>query len=171
MNLDEKLSLCYEIIMMAYRTKLLKTACQIRTGYTHWLGPELAKEVRVFTGEVSENAKNNGTHTGLVLEHPLRIQKQLTALIRKHMDKGENEAEFVAEIKRLERVRIVTKEENDKLRRNEFSGDYKKAGIKLVHWDDILEESRQFLRRKIKGKVSNFDEFASVRSPKGPLIR
>jgi hypothetical protein len=102
---------------------------------------------------------NNGTDTGLVLEHYQRMQKQLTALIKKHMTKGKNEAEFIRKVKRLERVRIVTKEENNLLKRKEFDGDYKKAGIKLVPWEDIPEPDRRFLRKKIRGKVANYDEF------------
>lgn len=159
MTLDEKLSLCYEFIMMSAR-KGGFNARAARGGYSHWFAPELAKEFRVFTGEVSRNAINNGTATGLVLEHYQRMQKQLTALIKKHMTKGNNEAEFIRKVKRLERVRIVTKEENNLLKRKEFDGDYKKAGIELVKWRDVPDESRQFLRRKIRNEVSNFDEFA-----------
>lgn len=160
MNIDEKLKLCYEIIMTSARTGLLNPR-GVRTGYTHWLGPELAKEVRIFTGYVSENAIINGTHIGLVLEHFLRIQTELTSLISKHFEYGEDAEEFVAEVKRLEQVHIVTKEENTNLRKKVNSGSYEKAGIKLVHWPDIPEESRLFLRRKIMSKVANFREFNS----------
>ena len=158
MNLDEKLALCYEVIMMTSRHGLLN-ARGVRTGYTHWLGPELSKEVRMFSGYVSEKAINNGTHTGLVLEHFLRIQAELTTLIGKHIDHGENEAEFIKEVKRLEQVRIVTKKENDELRKKEFSGNYKKTGINLVHWDSIDYKDRAFLRKKLVGKVANIDEY------------
>lgn len=131
----------------------------VRTGYTHWLGPELAKEVRMFTGYVSEKAIANNTHIGLVLEHFLRIQTELTSLISKHFETGENVEEFVNEVKRLEQVHIVTKEENTTLRKKVNSGSYEKAGIKLIHWSDIPTESRLFLRKKIMGKVANSDEF------------
>jgi hypothetical protein len=130
-----------------------------RTGYTHWLAPELAREVRTFSGLVSENAINHGTNIGLVLEHHLRIQTELTSLIQKHINTGENNAEFISEVKRLEQVHIVTKEENITLRCKEISGDYSKAGICLIHWKDIPTESRVFLRKKLTGKISNIDEF------------
>ena len=100
MDIDEKLALCYEIIMISARKGLLN-ARGVRTGYTHWLGPELSKEVRFFSGYVSQSAVSNETHVGLVLEHFLRIQKELTALINKHVEYGENCEEFVSEVKRL----------------------------------------------------------------------
>jgi len=158
MTIDDKLALCYEIIMMSARSGLLN-ARGVRTGYTHWLGPELSKEIRAFSGYVSENAINNGSKIGLVLEHYLRIQTELTSLIKKHMTQGENKSEFISEVKRLEQVHIVTKEENTTLRRKEISGDYKKAGIQLVYWENIPVQSRTFLKKKLSGKVSNLNEF------------
>jgi hypothetical protein len=82
MNLDEKLGLCYEIIMTTVRCGLLN-ARGARAGYTHWLAGEFSKEVRTFSGFVSESAINHGTNVGLVLEHYLRIQTELTSLIQK----------------------------------------------------------------------------------------
>lgn len=158
MSIDEKLALCYEIIMLPAR-KGLFNARGVRTGYTHWLGPELAKEVRVFSGYVSESARDHGTNTGLVLEHYLRIQTELTSLIRRHMRDGENVSEFIAEVKRLEQVHIVTKEENNKLRRKEYSGDYEKAGVRLLNWRDLPATSRVFLKKKLVGQVSNANDF------------
>jgi len=82
MNLDEKLGLCYEIIMTTVRCGLLN-ARGARAGYTHWLAGEFSKKVRTFSGFVSESAINHGTNVGLVLEHYLRIQTELTSLIQK----------------------------------------------------------------------------------------
>lgn len=158
MNLDEKLSLSYEIIMMTVRCGLFH-ARAARKAYTHWLSPELAKEVRTFSGLVSEKAISHGTNIGLVLEHYGRIHASLTKLIQKHIDEGENESEFISEIKRLEQVHIVTKEENTTLRRKEIAGDYSKAGIHLIHWKDIPSQPRVFLRKKLSGNISNIDEF------------
>ena len=158
MNINEKLGLSYEIIMSTVQNGLLN-ARGARTGYTHWLGPELSKEVRTFSGLVSEAAIIHGTNIGLVLEHFLRLQTELTSLIQKHIDEGENKAEFISEVKRLEQVHIVTKEENTTLRRKDILGDYSKAGIHLVHWKDIPIESRAFLRKKLTGKISNIDKF------------
>jgi len=160
MGIDEKLEICYEIIMQAARAQLLN-ARGVRTGYTHWLGPELKKEVRIFSGYVSQRAIDNGTHIGLVLEHYLRIQTELTALIAKHLEAGENSEEFVNEVKRLEQVHIVTKEENTMLRRKAISGNYEKAGIELIPWSNVPAESLGFLRRKLQGAVANAQEFIS----------
>lgn len=87
--------------MLSARRGLLN-ARGIRTGYTHWLGLELFREVRFFIGFVSKEAINNNSNVGLVLKHFLRIQTELTKLIRRHLSEGENEKEFVEEVKRLE---------------------------------------------------------------------
>jgi len=158
MDTDEKLSLCYEIIMIPARNGLLN-ARGVRTGYTHWLGPELKKEIRMFSGYVSENAMNNGTDVGLAIEHYLRIQAGLTSLIKKHMVSGEDKAEFIQEVKRLEQIHIVTGKENSNLRKKEISGDYEKAGIRLIHWDEVPSESRMFLRKKLMKNVANADQY------------
>ncbi len=158
MNTDEKLALCYEVIMMTARSGLLN-ARGVRTGYTHWLGPELSNEIRTFSGKVSEAAINNGTHVGLVLEHFRRIQTALTELIGKHMAQGEDRDEFITAVKSLERVHIVTKDENNRLRRKGVSGDYDKAGIKMKQWEEIPASSRAFLRRKLVGNVCNSSDF------------
>jgi len=158
MDLDEKLALCYDIIMLSGRSGWLN-ARGVRTGYTHWLGPELSKEIRRFSGYVSEEAIKNGSNVGLVLEHFLRIQAELTTLIKRHMEHGENKAEFIATVKKLEQVHIVTRDENTTLRRKEILGSYEKAGINLVHWQKIPEQNRIFLRKKLIGKVVNAREF------------
>lgn len=156
--IDKKLSFCYEIMMTAARSGFLNPR-GVRTGYTHWLGPEFSKEIQIFSGFVSKSAIAHGTNIGLVLEHFLRIQTELTALMKKHMDLGENFAEFISEIKRLEQVHIVTKKENDLLRRKEISGNYAIAGIELVIWSEIPEKSKIFLRKKLRSKVANFSQF------------
>ena len=80
MDIDSKLRLCYELMMQVARTGFF-TARAVRGGYTHWLGPEFAKEIREFSGLVSKSAIDNGSETGLVLEHFLRIQTTLTSFI------------------------------------------------------------------------------------------
>jgi len=160
MDIDHKLGICYDIIMLSARG-LCFNARGVRTGYTHWLGRELSKEVCIFSGFVSESSIKNGTDTGLVLEHYLRMQKELTSLIQKHIKSGENKSEFIAEIRRLEQVHIVTKAENTTLRRNDIAGDYEKAGIGLVHWRDIPSDSRRFLRKKLVNKVANASQFVA----------
>ena len=158
MDIDSKLKLCYELMFQVADTEQF-TARAVRGGYTHWLGPEFSKEIREFTGLVSRSAIENGEERGLVLEHFLRIQTSLTKLIGKHMSEGENVSEFISEVKRLEKVHIVTKRENDVLRKKVYSGDYEKAGIEMVAWENIPEHAKSFLRRKIRGKVANADSF------------
>ncbi|MGM0629879.1 MAG: hypothetical protein ACQESI_01750 [Pseudomonadota bacterium] len=156
--LEEKLEFVYDVIMQTVRVGLLN-ARGARTGYTHWFARELSKEVRYFSGYVSEKAIEHGQTVGLVLEHPQRIQTMLTQLIARHIETGENAKEFVSEVKRLEKVHIVVKSENDALRRKEISGDYTKAGIKLVHWNDIPSANRKHLLTKLTGQTANIDEF------------
>lgn len=158
MNIDQKLTFCYEVMMKAAGCGFLN-ARGVRTGYTHWLGPELSKEIQMFSGYVSQKAIQNNTEVGLVLEHFLRIQTELTSLMKKHIEHGENLREFIDEIKRLEKVHIVTKDENNILRKKDISGDYEKAGITLVHWDQVPSESKLFLKKKLNGKVANSSSF------------
>lgn len=158
MDIDSKLRLCYELMMQAARTGIF-IARAVRGGYTHWLGPEFAKEIREFSGFVSKSAINNGSETGLVLEHFLRIQTTLTSLIEKHMNEGEDVFEFIREIKRLEKVNIVTRKENNLLRTKNISGSYEKADVVLVPWENVPESSKIFLRKKLRGKVVNADKY------------
>lgn len=144
--------------MMVAKSGMLN-AQGVRTGYTHWIGPEIANAVRMFSGFASQNAVSNGTHIGLVFEHYLRLQTKLTQLMKKHIDLSENVNEFIREVKRLEQVHIVTRKENNILRRKSMNGDYDKAGIKLIHWNDIPKSNRSFLKKKLSGKVANEDSF------------
>jgi hypothetical protein len=79
--------------------------------------------------------------------------------MERHILEGENVAEFINEVKRLERVHIVTKKENVLLRTNMYAGNYELAGIELVPWEHVPESSKVFLRNKIRGKVANADRF------------
>ncbi len=149
--------------MMQVADSGLFTARVVRGGYTHWLGPEFVRELRQFTGKVSADSincvVNTKSETGLAFEHFLRIQKELTTLMSRHMVEGQNEDEFIETVKRLENVHIVTKTENTKLRTKECSGDYIKAGIDLVDWKDVPEEAQLILWKKIRGKVANSEDF------------
>ncbi|OJF68495.1 hypothetical protein BK026_06665 [Alteromonas sp. V450] len=157
-TIEEKLEFVYEIIMQTVRVGLLN-ARGARTGYTHWFARELSKDVRYFSGYVSEAAVAHGQTVGLVLEHPHRIQTTLTQLISKHIEQGENVEEFVSEVKRLEKVHIVVKSENDLLKRKDISGDYSKAGIKLLYWNEIPHPNRRHLLKKLSGNIANIDDF------------
>jgi hypothetical protein len=162
MNIDDKLAVCYEILKVAMKSGFLN-ARGVRGGYTHWIGPEISRDIRIFTGDVSQAAIQlvieHKSHVGLVLEHHKRMQTQMTSLIKKHMKEGEDLAEFIHVVKELESVNIVTRQENDQLRKKTNDGIYGSAGINLINWKDIPKESKVFLRRKLRGKVVNADQF------------
>ncbi|ANE54868.1 hypothetical protein [Methylomonas sp. DH-1] len=164
MNIDEKLAVCYEILKIAMKYKFL-TARGVRAGYTHWIGSEISSEITKFTGRVSHAAiqlvSDSKSHIGLVLEHHGRMQTKMTELIQKHMDTGENLDEFIRIVKELESVNIVTRQENDKLRKKAINGNYALANITLADWQNISEEHKAILRRKLRGKVVNADQFVN----------
>jgi len=159
-DLDRKLTRVYEVIMSMAEVNggFLKSARALRGGYTHWIGPELAREIRRFDGMVSRAAIENGTHIGLVAEHFHKIQTNLTKLIDRHLEEGQNALEFVEAVKRMEEVRITTKAENYELGKKLIGGEYSKAGIELVSWQDVPDEARIFLRKKLT-QCANRDQF------------
>ena len=104
--------------------------------------------------------KQNHNGTDLRLEHYKRIQTKLTGLVERHRQEGQNNAEeFVRTLIDYERVHIVTVKENyDEMR---AQGDYEKAGISLVSWNEIKADRRAELWRKmLHGKVANADAYA-----------
>jgi hypothetical protein len=78
---------------------------------------------------------------------------------RHRQQKQEGAEEFIRTVIDYERVHIVTVKENyDAMR---ALGDYEKAGITLVSWDEILPERRAELWRKmLRGKVANANAYA-----------
>jgi hypothetical protein len=152
---DDLISIYEEMMWLARRPNTRPSAA--RAWYTHVVGGRLIRQIRLFSGKVSSTAARNESAT-LRLEHFKRIQTTLTKLVEKHLNLGENPAEFVRVILDCEQVHIVTFEENYAALK--AKGDYSKAGIKLISWSRIPKSRRQFLWRKmLNGKVSNADEF------------
>lgn len=128
-----------------------------RSWYTHATAERLKKRVRMFTGQVSEQACH--FREDLRVEHYLRIQTRLTQLVEKHLRDGyRNSSEFIELIKCCEQVHIVTKTENYAAMK--AKGDYLTAGIKLVQWSSIdLETQSKLWKKMLRGKVANQEEF------------
>lgn len=153
--IEAKLTSIYEEVMWLAR-RPQTTPANARAWYTHVASSRLRRSVRRFTGKVSKEALNEGET--LRLEHFMRIQTNLTQLIERHLQTGDNAKEFVQVVLDLEQVHIVTNKENYEAMK--AKGDYVKAGITLVNWDSISLEKRRFLWKKmLSGKVSNAKEF------------
>ncbi len=55
-------------------------------------------------------------------------------------------------------MHIVTKKENYEAMK--AKGDYNKAGIKLIKWNDLTLEQQKYLWRKmLYGKVANYKKY------------
>jgi hypothetical protein len=150
-------SIYEEIMWLAHRPNV--TAGRARAWYTHIMAESVKRQLRHFTGNVSQKAvQANGTE--LRLEHYKRIQTTLTGLVERHRQQKQGDAEeFIRTLIDYERVHIVTVKENyDAMR---ALGDYEKAGITLVSWDEIPPERRAELWRKmLRGKVANANAYA-----------
>ena len=151
------LSLYEEVMWLAGRPNV--TPGRARAWYTHVMAESVKRQVRHFTGQVSEQAVAAGG-TGLRLEHYMRIQTTLTQLVDRHRKQNvADPEEFVRTLLEYEQVHIVTIEENyDAMR---AKGDYLKAGIKLVSWDELspLRQS-ELWAKMLRGKVSNYKYYA-----------
>ena len=150
-------SIYEEIMWLAHRPNV--TAGRARGWYTHIMAESVKRQLRHFTGQVSQQAVHaNGVD--LRLEHYKRIQTTLTGLVERHRQQGHGNAEeFVRTLIDYERVHIVTVKENYEAMR--ALGDYEKAGITLVSWGEILPERRAELWRKmLRGKVANANDYA-----------
>lgn len=150
-------SIYEEVMWLARRPNV--TAGRARAWYTHIMAESVKRQIRHFTGNVSQQAVlANGTD--LRLEHYKRIQTTLTGLVERHRQQEYGNAdEFVRTLIDYERVHIVTVTENYDAMRHQ--GDYEKAGIVLVPWDAIPRDRRAELWRKmLRGKVANANEYA-----------
>ena len=134
------------------------TSARARAWYTHIMAESIKKEIRRFSGQVSEMAITNFDGE-LRLEHYKRIQTTLTGLFDKHHLENLNAPEeFIKVILDCEQVHIVTRAENYAAMR--AKGDYKKAGINLKMWDEISLEARHVLwQRMLRSKVANASQF------------
>lgn len=157
-----------EVMWLAKRPHT--TASVARSWYTHCKAVTLSRRVRRFTGKVSVKALEEGAV--LRLEHFMRIQTTLTALVERHLAEERNDpAEFVRCVLDCENVHIVTFEENYDAMRNK--GDYGLAGIELKCWSEVAPEKQAYLWMKVlRGKVANANEFFPPKmiSPSGENI-
>lgn len=129
-------------------------------GLVHARDGRLKRRIRRFSGWVSHAAVAAAPETALQLEHFLRIQAGLTALVQRQRRQAVPDSdEFVRWLPDAEQVHIVTLGENHAAMR--CAGDYAKAGINLVEWSDIPAGHRAALcRRMLRGRVANAGNFA-----------
>ena len=148
----------YEEVMWLSRRPNVSSG-RARGWYTHIMAESVKRRLRTFTGSVSQQAVAT-QGLDLRLEHYMRIQTTLTALVERHRtDEHPNPEEFVRTLIAYERVHIVTVKENyDAMRAR---GDYQKAGIALVPWASIPAKRRVELWRKmLRGRVANATAYA-----------
>ena len=147
----------YEEVMWLSRRPNV-TPGRARAWYTHIMAEAFKRQLRQFTGQVSEAAVTATTEP-LRLEHFKRIQTTLSDLVKRHRTKGLNDpAEFIQILVEYERVHIVTRGESyDAMR---AKGDYERAGIKLRSWDSLPSaRQRELWRTMLRGKVANASKF------------
>lgn len=157
-TIDEQLTTVYEVMMHAAKTDTFN-ATNVRAIYSHIIGPKLKMHLRRFTGKVSRAAAAD-PEAKLILEHFLRIQHNLTEIIKNHIENGPNTLAFIEAVRHMEQVHIVTSKENYAALK--AKGCYEKAGIELLNWNDLPEHVRQILyKRKLHGEVSNAKLFSS----------
>jgi hypothetical protein len=164
---ETRLAAVYEEVMwLARRPGTSPTAA--RAWYTHIASIQLRRDVRRFSGKVSQRALEAGAV--LRLEHFKRLQTTLTKLVADHLTRGISDAqEFVRVVIDCEQVHIVTFSENYDVRK--ASGNYPKAGIVLVDWQDIAPDTRQALWKKVlRGRVSNAREFEPTSQSSAPHL-
>lgn len=153
------ISIYEEIIWLAQRPNVRPAAA--RAWYTHIAHLGVRRDIREFTGKVSQKAAVEDASV-LRLEHFKRIQTTLTQLVAKHLASGNHDcAEFVNTVMDFERVHIVTLSENYAAMK--AKGDYELAGIVLLDWHDLPVERRRVLWKKVlNGKVSNARDFVTT---------
>lgn len=157
-DLRENLRSIYEEVMWLSRRPNV-TSSRARAWYTHIMAESVKRKLRYFTGSVSKGAIEQ-KHGQLMLEHYLRIQTRLSALVEKHRAAGANDPdEFIDLLIKCEQVHIVTRDENYAAMRGK--GNYVWAKIHLVSWNEIpLERQTELWRTMLKGKVANAAAFA-----------
>jgi hypothetical protein len=149
----------YQEIMWLGRRKDV-SASATRAWYTHIRAGSMLRDIRRFSGKVSESAaKSSGA--SLRLEHYSRKQTILTAFVTKHLKaKKSNPSEFVRVVVKYECVHIVTLAENYSAMR--AKGNYPKAGIKLRSWRTLPPARRaQLWRTMLRGRVANAQRFCA----------
>lgn len=159
-ELEGHLESVYEEIMwLAKRPNVSPSSA--RAWYTHVASNSLKRYIRMFSGKVSELSLVPGAT--LRLEHFKRMQTTLTKLIDHHVREGiYSKDEFIKTVINCEQVHIVTLKENYSAMK--AKGDYQKAGIRLVLWDSLSDDLKDFLWKKmLRGKVANASEFKPIK--------
>ena len=156
-DVDRKLRAIYEDVMWLARREHVRPSAA-RAWYTHVMAGGLARQLRIFTGKVSESAASN-PRAVLRLEHYARIQTMLTDLVQRHVAfKRPRPVEFVESVRAAERVHIVTFAENYAAMRHK--GNYRAAGIKLIPWSKIPHSRQTTLwARMLRGRVANAADY------------
>jgi len=147
----------YEEVMWLSRRQNV-TPGRARSWYTHVMAESVKRRLRMFTGFVSAVAVAD-IEGPLTLEHFLRIQTALSALVERHRQASQPDPnEFIDLLIKYERVHVVTRAENYAAMR--AKGDYGLAGIALVPWTEIPPDRRRVLwRTMLRGKVANASAF------------
>ena len=133
-----------------------------RAWYTHIASSRFRRHICKFSGLVSRRAVEPGAV--LRFEHFNRLQTVLTKLVARHLCEGISDpGEFIRVVIECEQMHIVTFRENYEAAM--ANGDYHKADIALVAWQDIAPEAQRVLwSKKLRGQVCNAEEFR----PKAP---
>lgn len=149
----ENLVSCYQE-MMYLAARPLRTAANARAWYSAVISGKMASRIRRFSGEVSQ-ASVDAPGGKLVLEHFGRMQRGITGLIEDHLKRTIcDPSEFITRVLELEKVRIVTENENRNVQTAQ--GCYEQAGVDLVNWCDIpLDVRAELWKKKLRGKVKN----------------
>jgi hypothetical protein len=123
------------------------------------MAESVKRRLRRFTGFVSAAAVTD-SRGPLMLEHYLRIQTVLSALVERHRSgQQQNPEEFISILIEYERVHIVTRAEIYAALR--AKGDYAVAGIALVPWNEIpVERQTALWKSMLRGKVANAADYA-----------
>jgi hypothetical protein len=140
-----------------------------RCWYTHiWRSRDNKKKRRQplrlisnFTGYVSKAAAESES-ARLSHEHYRQRDTKLTELVKRHLHLKASERdpeEFIRGLQDWEHVHIVTRKENEAAKA--WNGDYKLAGIELLHWSELRPERRKTIwQEKLRGQVANANDYA-----------
>jgi hypothetical protein len=153
---EARLTAIYEEIMWLARRSDI-TPSEARAWYTHVTSGRLRRHLRIFSGQVSQQALQ--PDAVVRLEHFKRLQTTLTKLVSEHLRKDICDPhEFIRVVTDCEQVHIVTARENYEAMK--AGGDYSKAGIMLLDWHTLAPEAQhRFWTKVLRGRVSNAQGF------------
>jgi hypothetical protein len=168
-ELHSALRSIYEEVMWLSRRPNV-TPGRARAWYTHIMAESVKRRLRQFTGQVSQAAIASSA-APLMLEHYLRIQTALSALVQRHRAANiVDPSEFVELLIKYEQVHIVTRAENYAAMR--AKGDYGRAGIVLIPWARLpVTRRRELWRTMLRGRVANAASFRQEEGDEGDVSR